>query len=80
MLHAVLHQVANIVTWPMNTGKHGGYNFFSGIGMDWIVGLAVYWKHHNCHEPRCPRTGHKHPVHGWPSCRHHYHNVPEHTR
>lgn len=69
------HELANILTWPMNTGKHGAYNFFSGIGIDSFVGLAVYLKHHNCHSRWCLRTGHKHPEHGWPVCRRHYHRA-----
>lgn len=66
------HELANILTWPMNTGKHGAYNFFSGIGFDWMVGVALYLRHHNCHKKGCLWFGHKHPEHGWPVCREHY--------
>lgn len=79
MLHAILHQLANIATWPMDTGKHGGYNFWSGIGIDSFVGGVLYWKHNVCHERRCLFTGHKHPEHGWPACKRHYHATPAHT-
>ena len=72
------------MTWPMSTGKHGGYNFWSGNAAPSVPDLlavgALYWHHNNCHVKRCPFTGHKHPDHGWPSCRLHYHVVPEHTK
>lgn len=73
------HELANILTWPMNTGKHGAYNFFSGIGIDSIVGLFLYWRHNNCHSRLCPYVGHKHPEHGWPVCKRHYHDTPAHV-
>lgn len=76
MLHAIVHEFVNIVTWPMSTGKHGGYNFASGNWSPnpWEIGAGalLYWKHNNCHVKGCPFTGHKHPDHGWPSCRLHY--------
>jgi hypothetical protein len=66
--------MVNILTWPMNTGKHGGYNFWSGIGSGSPVFalLVASAKHKNCHIKGCWRVGHVHPDHGWPSCRRHY--------
>lgn len=38
------------------------------------------YKHINCEQPGCLRPGHRHPDHGRPVCRRHYHHdvVPEH--
>jgi hypothetical protein len=62
-----------------------GYNFWSGIGSDvseiTLLGMVVALiKHHNCHSKRCLRPGHKHPVHGWPACKKHWHEVPSHIQ
>lgn len=66
--------LVHVLTWPMNTGKHGGYNFWSGIGSGSpiLVGLGAWAKHKNCHEKGCWRIGHPHPGHGFPTCRKHY--------
>lgn len=32
------------------------------------------WKHINCEQPGCWRPGHRHPDHGRPVCRMHYHH------
>lgn len=32
------------------------------------------WKHVNCEQPGCWRWGHRHPDHGRPVCREHYHH------
>jgi len=60
-----------------------GYQFWSGVGSDLseltLLGIAIgAWKHVNCEEPRCWRPGHRHPGHGRPVCRRHFHsaNVP----
>ncbi len=55
-----------------------GYQFWSGIGSDigelTILGIAIgAYKHINCEEPGCWRFGHRHPGHGRPVCRRHYH-------
>lgn len=43
-----------------------------------FVGL---WKHVNCEQDGCWRPGHRHPGHGRPVCRNHYHHdvVPTQT-
>lgn len=80
MLHAVWHEFMNIATWPMNVGKHGGYDFWSGIGSGSpiLVVIAGYARHHNCHNHKCWRLGHPHPDHHWPSCKRHWYETPEH--
>lgn len=80
---APLHELVNIITWPMSTGKHGGYNFWSGslAPSPWAAGtILLFVKHKNCHVKGCWRVGHNHPSHGWPSCRHHYREIPEHAQ
>ena len=64
------------------------YNLHSGIEGN-IAELAVlatlvggvigYWSHHNCHHEGCPRRGHPHPVFGWPACKAHWNEKPEHV-
>ena len=64
----------HIFDWPMNTGRNGGYNFFSGVGSGgpWLI-AAVWARKHNCHVKRCPRLAwHPHPEHGHPVCKRHY--------
>lgn len=59
---------------------HGlGYDFWSGIGSGSpiLAGVAVYWRHHNCHIRACPRlTYHPHPDHGHPVCKKHHPDDP----
>jgi hypothetical protein len=63
------------IDYGLTYGKWSWYNLWSGFGGDLaIVGSllaspALYWRHHNCHQPRCPRIGH--PVDGVVKCRHH---------
>lgn len=57
---------------------HGaGYQFWSGIGSDvfLVTGAAAFYKHVNCEQPGCWRFGHRHPDHGRPTCRKHYHDT-----
>ena len=58
--------------------RYWGYEFWSGIGSDvsevTLLGLALgAYKHINCEQPHCWRPGHRHPDHGRPVCRKHYH-------
>lgn len=59
-----------------------GYQFWSGIGSDvfLITGLAAFYKHINCEQKGCWLPGHRHPDHGRPVCRQHYHHdvTPQH--
>lgn len=55
-----------------------GYQLWSGILSDigeltLLAGLIGVYKHVNCEQPRCLRLGHRHPDHGRPVCRKHYH-------
>lgn len=62
-------------TYVLHT-QHGlGYQWWSGPGADaFVVGAVVTaWKHINCEQPGCWRPGHRHPDHGRPVCRKHYH-------
>jgi hypothetical protein len=40
------------------------YAFWSGIGADlpMLGGVALYVRHHNCHEHGCLRLGHRMPT------------------
>lgn len=82
--HWIFHPLGYCVGTPSQVLLCKGYNFWSGIGacfisLTLITGLLAFYKHHNCHHKRCWRPGHKHPVHGWPACKTHYHDVPEHV-
>lgn len=76
MIHAILHY--------FETGN--GYQFWSGFGSDLseilapVVVLGGLYRHHNCHHPGCWKPGHRHPVHGWPSCRSHWGEQPDHLK
>lgn len=55
------------------------YNFWSGIASDiseltLMGGAVALLRHHNCEQPGCWRLGHRHPEHGRPVCRKHYHH------
>lgn len=56
-----------------------GYQFWSGIEsaierpLGWLGLGALYLRHHNCEHKGCWRPGHRHPDHGRPVCRAHYH-------
>jgi hypothetical protein len=39
-----------------------------------VVAIVGLYRHHNCEQPGCWRTGHRHPEHGRPVCRKHYHH------
>jgi hypothetical protein len=65
--------------WLWHPLKGLGYQFWSGIGSDLgeitLLGIAIgAYKHINCEEPGCWRPGHRHPDHGRPVCRHHFHS------
>lgn len=56
------------------------YNLWSGIAGSfltsvpgWGLAAGLFARHHNCREKRCWRLGHRHPEHGLPVCRRHYH-------
>ncbi len=36
--------------------------------------LGGLYRHINCEQPGCRRLGHRHPDHGRPVCRKHYHH------
>lgn len=65
---------------------HGeGYQFWSGIAGSfltslpgWFVAIIVSARHKNCHHKRCWRLGHNHPKFGWPACKDHWNEKPEH--
>lgn len=82
--------ISEILSHPLGVcvGTHAqviackGYNFWSGIGSDLgeitlLAAVIGLYKHINCEEPHCPWMGHRHPDHGRPVCRKHYHtHVP----
>lgn len=66
------------------------YNFWSGISgsilativgniMSWPMLALVYLRHHNCHHKGCKKLGHRHPMFGWPACKDHWDERPEHV-
>lgn len=62
-----------------------GYQFWSGIGSDLgelslLAAVVAALRHKNCHHAGCWRLGHNHPEHGWPACRHHWHETPDHIK
>lgn len=64
----------------IDTQSSENYGVSSGVGPMIIaafgfsgVGVSIY-KHINCEQPGCWRLGHRHPGHGRPVCRAHYHH------
>ena len=71
-------------TYGLHPLHANGYQWWSGEGSDLtelslIVALAGIAKHHNCHRKGCWRPGHRHPEHGWPSCKRHWNERPDHV-
>ena len=68
-MHWLLHYAG------LDSANGTPYLFWSGIGGDaaivgsFIASPVLYWRHHECHEPRCVRLGH--PVEGVVKCRKH---------
>ena len=62
------------------------YNFWSGVAgsflislPSWLVALGLFFRHRNCHHKRCWSIHtHNHPEHGWPACKQHWREIPEH--
>lgn len=83
---AMLHWLQTAFSTYVLHVEHGnGYQWHSGFGSDLgqytVVGAVIgAAKHKNCHHKGCWRIGHYHPDHGWPSCRHHYSETPEHAK
>lgn len=51
-----------VLDWPMNTGPNGGYNLWSGIAGQSMIGYFILkWRHLNCSSPWCPFIG-RHPT------------------
>lgn len=72
-------------TMGMDTQTTKNYDSVSGVlpiivtSFAYSSFFAAIWKHVNCEQPGCPWPGHRHPDHGRPVCRRHYHAdvVPE---
>ena len=84
MLHWLSTAFSTYVLHP----EHGnGYQWHSGIGANLgqytiVSALLLHIKHRNCHHKRCWRTWpfvHLHPEYGWPACRIHWNEKPEHV-
>lgn len=81
MIHETFWQMLTHPLWG------AGYQFWSGIAGSfvvslppWIVALVLFIRHKNCHHKRCWSIfTHLHPDHGWPVCKKHYHEVPDHV-
>lgn len=80
MIHWIAQAFSTYVLHPL----HGnGYQWWSGAGSDLgeVSILAVFVgaaKHHNCHHKGCKKLGHRHPEFGWPACRTHWNERPQH--
>lgn len=77
----MIHWLWTAVNTYLLHSQHGnGYAFWSsgpGPGLGQIAllgGLAGLYRHINCEQPGCPWPGHRHPDHGRPVCRKHYHH------
>lgn len=69
-------------TYVLHVQHGNGYQWWSGMGANFgemtIIGVVISgyrrWRQHNtCHVENCNKLGHKHPGHGFPVCRNHYH-------
>lgn len=72
MIHWVSVAFSTYILHPL-TGN--GYQWWSGAGSD-LAYVGVFlgaWRHLNCEQPGCWRPGHRHPDHGRPVCRKHFH-------
>lgn len=75
-----------ISTYVLHVEHGNGYQWHSGFGSDLgeytIFGVVIaHVKHRNCHHKGCWRSWpfvHIHPDHGWPSCKHHWDELPDH--
>jgi hypothetical protein len=66
-------------TYVLHPLHDDGYQWWSGAGSDLAyLGIVLgVLKHVNCEQHGCWRPGHRHPGHGRPVCRKHYHNDVE---
>lgn len=70
--------------WLFHPLHGNGYQFWSGIAGSfltslpgWLVALALFLRHRNCHVHRCWRLSwHPHPEHGHPVCKRHHPHDP----
>jgi hypothetical protein len=64
----------------IDTQQSKNYDLASGEGpmMVTVLGFSgmfvTWWRHVNCEVRGCPFPGHRHPGHGRPICRRHYHH------
>jgi hypothetical protein len=70
--------------YPASSSTPWTYQLLSGlVPALTVLSLATFiagaWRHVNCHEPRCWRTG-KHKVDGTPWCNHHHGKARERTQ
>lgn len=73
MIHWLQTAFSTYVLHPL---RGSGYQFWSGSGSDLAYAGAILaaWRHVNCEKKRCWRAGHRHPEHGRPVCRKHFHH------
>lgn len=73
MIHWLQTAFSTYLLHPL-TGR--GYQWWSGSGSDlaYLGAVLAAYRHVNCEHPWCPRPGHRHPDHGRPVCRRHYHD------
>lgn len=73
MMHWILTAINTYLAHPLH---NNGYQWWSGAGSDlaYIGAALALWRHVNCEHPWCLFPGHRHPDHGRPVCRRHYHS------
>jgi hypothetical protein len=62
--------------YVLHPERGAGYAWWSGAGscLTYLAILGAAYKRVNCEEHGCWRLGHRHPGHGRPVCRRHYHS------
>ena len=78
MVHVFASATSLSWYWLWHPLSGPGYQFYSGIGSDLsemtlVAGMIGLYRHVNCEAPHCWRPGHRHPEHGRPVCKRHYH-------
>ena len=76
-------------TYILHSQHGNGYQWgSSGPGPLWLLQVLAYGTvahhfivRHNCHHKRCLSIHtHRHPEHGWPACKTHWDEIPDHIK
>lgn len=82
MIHWLSTAVRVYLLHPL---KGNGYQWWSGAGANFgeitVIGMVLgAIRHVNCHHKGCWKPGHRHPEHGWPACKRHWNETPDHAQ